>query len=622
MGIFNDLGPNCSPTLTSQSFPTPAVGFVLTNTGAVLQTSDAGSSFTQKTAVPGTQAGNGGATATDIAFVSATTGFATAGGTIYRTADGANTWTPVFTGGNGLNSLFFQDANTGYAVGGASTVVKTTNGGTSWTSKPGATGPGGPLTLTKIRCGTDNLCLIVNDQGTGLVRTADGGDHYEFVVPASAPINAAAFANPSRAVAAGANGGTYVSSDGGQTFTPVGSALTQSLDGARALSSGFVYAWGQGGAVATSGNSGATWTQTSIPSSNAVTNASFADSNNGNALDSGGTLWSTNNGGTSWARKNTGGGSAPNDVATLSSSTVILIGPKGVRRSTNGGRDFEAVSGKPVSTARLDSADVVNGSVVFAYGSSAILYSSNQGKTWKSIDRPPSGKKNISLEQTHCTSTRVCWALGRNSHLFRTANGGRTWTDVTIATGANDLDNGGDAQLSFDGSATGYVAIPAFSPVSSNLNSTQGANGQGWVLSTTDGGNTWAPQLVDSLGVNGLAATGSTDYALTDTNHLFVTTSNGAQGQSSSLTISPSVRTIKKTTTVSLTVTLSPFNGGEQVLVSGPGTGSDGQVVTISSSGTATLPVRVSKTSSYVAQWAGDADTNGDGSKVLVIKKK
>jgi hypothetical protein len=34
------------------------------------------------------------------------------------------------------------------------------------------------------------------------------------------------------------------------------------------------------------------------------------------------------------------------------------------------------------------------------------------------------------------------------------------------------------------------------------------------------------------------------------------------------------------------------------------------------------VQVRVSKTSSYVAQWAGEAGINGDGSKVLKITKK
>jgi hypothetical protein len=124
--------------------------------------------------------------------------------------------------------------------------------------------------------------------------------------------------------------------------------------------------------------------------------------------------------------------------------------------------------------------------------------------------------------------------------------------------------------------------------------------------------------------VSGLAAAGGTDFALTDDQNLFLTTTNGAtQGsQASSLTLSGSPKTIKKKTRVTLTATLSPCNGNEQILVSGPGLGSDGTVQTITSNCTVQFSVSVSKTSSYVAQWAGEAGINGDGSKLLKITKK
>jgi len=73
---------------------------------------------------------------------------------------------------------------------------------------------------------------------------------------------------------------------------------------------------------------------------------------------------------------------------------------------------------------------------------------------------------------------------------------------------------------------------------------------------------------------------------------------------------------------VTLTARLSPCNGNEQILLSGPGLGGDGQVQAITANCTVQVQVRVSKTSSYVAQWAGEAGINGDGSKVLKVTKK
>ena len=44
------------------------------------------------------------------------------------------TWQNPLPQGNSLSSVYFTDANTGYAVGGFGTIVKTTNGGTTWTA--------------------------------------------------------------------------------------------------------------------------------------------------------------------------------------------------------------------------------------------------------------------------------------------------------------------------------------------------------------------------------------------------------------------------------------------------------------------------------------------------------
>jgi photosystem II stability/assembly factor-like uncharacterized protein len=616
---FTVPGPGCAPTVTSQAFVTPALGYVLANTGQVLATNDAGATFSGNSApIPGTQATGGGATATDIAFISATTGFATVGGSIVRTTNGAGSWTTVFSGGSPLNSVFFVDNNVGYAVGSNSAIVKTTDGGATWSTKS-LSGAGGPRNYLKIRCATESRCLLVAEGSTGVVRTDDGGTTGSFISFGSTPINAAAFASPTQGVAGAANGAMFTSPDGGVTWSQVGGSLGKQLIGLRATDASFAYAYGNLGGLATTSNGGVTWTPLSIPSSNTVEAASFADPNNGFALDSSGTLWGTTNGGSTWARKNTGGGS-PNDVAAINGNIVVLIGPKGVRRSTNGGGSFSSVSGKPVSTARLENGeDVSNG--VFAFGSKALLVSAN-GSSWKALDLPPTGKKNLSLDDVQCFSTKGCWALTSNHHLFRTSNGGRTWTDVTLATGANDLTNNGERLLAFDSASSGYVAIPSFSPVSENLGSSSGANGQGWALATVDGGATWAPQLIDANPVAGLAAAGGTDFALTGTQNLFLTTTNGTQGQSSSLNLSASPKTIKKKTRVTLTASLSPCNGNEQILVSGPGLGSDGSIQTITSNCTVQFPVSVSKTSSYVAQWAGEAGINGDGSKLLTVTLK
>ena len=64
------------------------------------------------------------------------------------------------------------------------------------------------------------------------------------------------------------------------------------------------------------------------------------------------------------------------------------------------------------------------------------------------------------------------------------------------------------------------------------------------------------------------------------------------------------------------------LGAGQRAELDLPGAGGDGQVQAITANCTVQVQVRVSKTSSYVAQWAGEAEINGDGSKVLKITKK
>ena len=61
-------------------------------------------------------------------------------GTILRTTNGGTTWTSQTSGTtNCLNGVSFTDANTGTAVGMMAQSYRTTNGGTTWTIQTSGT---------------------------------------------------------------------------------------------------------------------------------------------------------------------------------------------------------------------------------------------------------------------------------------------------------------------------------------------------------------------------------------------------------------------------------------------------------------------------------------------------
>lgn len=75
-----------------------------------------------------------GSNLNEVCFPNANIGY-TVGldGTILKTTDGGNSWTAQNTGTmNSFSSVYFTDADTGYAVGGSPTILKTTDGGLNW----------------------------------------------------------------------------------------------------------------------------------------------------------------------------------------------------------------------------------------------------------------------------------------------------------------------------------------------------------------------------------------------------------------------------------------------------------------------------------------------------------
>src|SRR3954469_18270881 len=137
--LFTSSEATCPASIASFHFPSPQVGYLLLSDGTVVQTGNAGASFSGRQAVPGTAATHPTTTPTtptDVFFTDATTGFALAngpdGGSLYRTTDGGNTWTRKATDPHPLNSVFFAGATTGYSVGAANTVLKTDDGGETW----------------------------------------------------------------------------------------------------------------------------------------------------------------------------------------------------------------------------------------------------------------------------------------------------------------------------------------------------------------------------------------------------------------------------------------------------------------------------------------------------------
>jgi photosystem II stability/assembly factor-like uncharacterized protein len=595
---------SCTGGISSVAFPSPSTGFLLLGNGNLLRSTDAGRTWSRRTAVPGTAATStsSGVVPTDVAFTSATVGFATTNaGSVFATADAGNTWTPVVDEPFAIRSITFAAPGIGYAVGDAPFALKTTDGGAHWTEQPL---PGGAPGLAVIRCATADLCLAVSTRGDRLLRTADGGATWTSLSVANRALRTAAFASPSRAVAVGDGGATVLSDDGGATFSPLGGPLPGRFSGLRSAGPATAYAYGPGGALARTTDGGQTWREIDAATSDAIRDVAYVSLQVGFVLDVSGQLLRTDNAGDSWEILNAGTGLRPQALTALASERIVLAGPVGIRRSTDGGETFKAIPDDDVRETPLFAIDRV-GTQLVASGPKALRYSHDAGARWVKLPRPTTHTR---INDVDMVAYNTIYLLDADGVLWRTTDRAQHWrrlpsigTELGYAVRFSDLRHG-------------WVAVGEF-----------GSDDGGYVLRTDDGGHTWQPQLVadSALAQDGLAAASMrTGYALTRSNALLSTAQAGAAGAASRLRISTSRPHIRRNGVARIDGRLSGARGGERIVVSLREQGSTRwlyQEVAAASNGTFTVVTRLAHPAVFVAQWAGDERRRGAGTPALRV---
>ena len=587
----------CAAPVAGVAFPSELRGYLVLADGAVQRTVDGGSTWSGASALPSV-AGAGG-TPTDVVFTSDEEGVVTmSSGALYRTTDGGTSWALAYTAPHGLSAVDFAGTLAGFAVGEGSTVLETLDGGATWVDRVND----GALTLTSIRCANVLVCLATTDTGDRLLRTTDGGRTFD-PIPSTGDVLAAGFGAGSRAVAAGRFGRVIVSDDTGAQWAPIGSRLGGSFSRLRAASRSLAFAAGREGAIARTTDGGHTWQPVHVATAQDVTDVSFADQDFGYALDLTGKVLRTMDGGRTWQPVRTGFSALPQAVLAQGNGSVLLIGPHGILRSARRGARFRRIRSKAARRAKIFEIDRA-GRALVAYGSRRVAISTDRGKSWKSVRRPP----RALVAAVDFVSRRTGYLLEQDGRLWKTRNRGRTWHDLAAI--------GTDAAigLAFSSRSKGYLVVSRF-----------GDDARGYLLRTTDGGRTWRPQLVTSspIDADGVAAGGARDLALATDGSFFFTTSGGDEGAPSSVKIATPHRRIRGRRTIHVSGRVAGAAPGSRVLVARRyrrESGWDHQLATVDAAGRFTTTWRNARTTTYVAQWIGDDDQAGDGSRTIRVK--
>jgi photosystem II stability/assembly factor-like uncharacterized protein len=621
--IFIVAEVNCPAPVQAFTFVDKQVGYLLQQDGSVLRTTDGGQTFSRQTAVPGTEASNNpiaGSKAVDVAFTGPDTGlvFITpAGGgpsVEYSTTDAGISWKPVEGIDPGsVRRVVFLDATNGYAVG-SGTLLKTDDGGKTWKAQPAGTG----RDLTSIDCADLKTCLLTTTKGDVLLRTADGGATATEITPSSQPIYAAGFASATRVSAVGFSGATVVSDDGGVNYTPISHAIGGSYTSLRGgPSASSALAIGTRGALALTSDAGRTWTTLAVPTSSDLIDSVFATPGTGYALDARGGLFKTSNAGTTWQTLDTGTTVAPQALAAPAPDVVVLVGPRGIRRGKGSGQP-QAVGGRAVSKATLRWVNTRPRLLVASGpGGKAVFLSRDSGSTWTAVKLPK--KVRVGASGADFVTSKLGFVVDSRTRLWKTANGGKSWIQL-LGTGTGDL-----FSVSMADARQGFIAVNAF-----------GRNGPGspaFVMRTSDGGRTWRPQAIARGRTTSVLATGPKQgYAVVDNTELFLTGSGGDAGKPTTLRLKTPLSAItakalkKAKGRVTVTGSLPGAVGGEEIIVSRRdlnGSSWSSHIVTAGANGGSfTTSWKISRTSVFVAQWAGDSGRTGAGSIPLVVTVK
>ncbi len=475
------------------------------DSGAMFESTDGGATWTQRDVPTG-----GFNPLNGIFFLDSQLGW-TFGNENYRTTDGGTTWLEMPF----LGSTYFMEFYTptfGFASGNGGGNVST-DGGVTWVDSPNglysfdfvdsATGLGagaqgifrstdGGVTFTQVLADSASAVaflsptVAVGIAGGSYVRSIDGGqtwtagpsagDRSQLLV-----LDANVVLAWKQAQFAGDPGVIVRSTDGGQTWTDLGSVIGGGTFALTAVSSSAVVASNPSGDMYRSGDAGATWSQVfespgPYPSFLSSAEPVFADAQTGYFGYGDGFVIKTTDGGATWTQISSGTGSSLNDIDRFADGSLISVGEQGTVLRSSGTSPW-TLQAAPTSLALMAVQVVGPQSVVTVDEEGRVYRSADGGVTWTAGAATP---PNFDAADLHFDSPLDGWVIGSSfsatSALFRTTDGGDTWTPVDDPLGVW-------VAIDFEGNG-GWIA-----------------NVGGALRRTSDGGETWiASELPDDPG--------------------------------------------------------------------------------------------------------------------------
>jgi photosystem II stability/assembly factor-like uncharacterized protein len=549
-----DPGPPCCIGTLVIDSQTPGTLYGLALDRKVLKSIDGGTNWSPvNSGLPADAGGRYGITSLAIDPRNPTTlyaGNALAGGGVFKTTDGGESWNAVNSGlpAGGVISLAISDPGTIYAIAQGNPqntggVFKSTDGGESWTAVN--FGLGGDAyfvsTLAIDPKNPDTAYAFGND--TGLYQTTNGGANWTSVGygmtagygrQADAVIAMAVDPEDSNIVYAGTSAGIFKSSDGGISWSAVKSRLITDANGPLVISAlaidpqnpDTVYAiWPDTGVLKTT-DAGASWTAAyAEPITPIGLTVLRIDPQNSGTMYAGtpAGIFKTTDAGASWSAVNAGLPSDGNGHLTISTlaidpqtpSTIyaVYVGTSayeggfccggGVVKSTDGGVSWTRLNpGLPGSDNFCDCGDARTSGlaidpqdprIVYVGNGSGVMKTMDGGASWKWVNSglPPSPNQHVSVTSL-AIDPRNPSTVYAGGWVLNSGGPGPPFGSAVFKT-----TNGGEIRLGGSWSNAGLagfyyteiLAIDSQNPSTIYARAVYGASGL--LYKTTTGGASW-----------------------------------------------------------------------------------------------------------------------------------
>jgi len=267
---------------------------------------------------------------------------------VLKTTNGGGTWTDIGgpTGwagspGDTINAVYAQGDFVIVGSGDDEEIGVSTDGGSTWTEIDLATELGASNFVNAI-FGLDKYHIWIAADGGVVLFSSDGGLTWEDVSPATTEdLYGIHFLDTNRGIVVGDNGAVATTVNGGSAWTArtVSTFTAKNVKCCAQTDTYIMVVAGVEGRMAYSLDGGDTWTQktTALTASDTITALMFSETNFGYYTADTGDVYRTDDGGYSWEAMDITANSGLNGVWACTPSTVSAVGASGfVTRGTCG----------------------------------------------------------------------------------------------------------------------------------------------------------------------------------------------------------------------------------------------------------------------------------------------